>query len=509
VSYHPNGGIAQFTYGNGVVHKMTQNTRGLPERSWDVYGTNTPVLDDVYWFDRNGNVEAIADDVPGNRGDRVMAYDDLDRLTAVSSPMFTAAGYTYDALDNLTRVTIGGSAGRDYFYCYDTGWRLTNVKTGSCDNSASVIGLGYDAQGNLNNKNGVAYAFDYGNRLRSVTSSTLTSTYVYDGHGRRVLDATTAGKYSQYTQDGRLAITSDLRANKVADYVYLGGSLVAIRERDVPTGVYTTKYQHTDALGTPVAVTGVAGAVLERSEYEPFGLQINGQMKDGPGYTGHVQDAATGMTYMQQRYYDAQIGRFLSVDPVSARPTGDNFNRYAYAINNPYKFTDPDGRESACFSNGVGCGLAPITPEIEHQQAVAMGGLAATVLTAGLAAEYAPVAAGIAASAKSYFRRTLAQRAGLTRTQQLAIRKIDNIASHHAKPHDFAGVRNELKGVQTGFDHVTEMKNSVNGLTDAVKSLKGSLKNPGLTAKQRATISSAVDRATKILEKMQGALSGN
>lgn len=46
-----------------------------------------------------------------------------------------------------------------------------------------------------------------------------------------------------------------------------------------------------------------------------------------------------------QRYYDPQIGRFLSVDPVSADgSTGGNFNRYWYGANNSYRFTDPDGR---------------------------------------------------------------------------------------------------------------------------------------------------------------------
>jgi RHS repeat-associated protein len=62
-----------------------------------------------------------------------------------------------------------------------------------------------------------------------------------------------------------------------------------------------------------------------------------------------VEDAATSLIYMQQRYYDAGIGRFLSVDPVTAyeQPV-INFNRYVYALNNPYKFTDPDGREVTC-----------------------------------------------------------------------------------------------------------------------------------------------------------------
>ena len=48
---------------------------------------------------------------------------------------------------------------------------------------------------------------------------------------------------------------------------------------------------------------------------------------------------------MQQRYYDPLAGRFLSVDPVTTdAKTGSHFNRYVYADNNPYKYTDPDGR---------------------------------------------------------------------------------------------------------------------------------------------------------------------
>jgi RHS repeat-associated protein len=111
----------------------------------------------------------------------------------------------------------------------------------------------------------------------------------------------------------------------------------------------TVRYIHTDALGSVVAVSDETGNVIERREYEPFGAQLTPAIADGPGYTGHVQDAATGLTYMQQRYYDSEIGRFLSVDPVSAHG-GDqrHFNRYAYAYNSPYKFRDPDGRCPVC-----------------------------------------------------------------------------------------------------------------------------------------------------------------
>jgi hypothetical protein len=51
--------------------------------------------------------------------------------------------------------------------------------------------------------------------------------------------------------------------------------------------------------------------------------------------------------YMQQRYYDSGLGLFVSVDPMASDfTTGWNFNRYNYAANNPYRFTDPDGMQT-------------------------------------------------------------------------------------------------------------------------------------------------------------------
>ena len=84
-----------------------------------------------------------------------------------------------------------------------------------------------------------------------------------------------------------------------------------------------------------------------RRHYEPYGKLRSDLVPadQGPGYTGHVTDVLTGFSYMQQRYYDPIAGRFLSTDPILANPsTGANFNRYAYANNNPYRFVDPDGR---------------------------------------------------------------------------------------------------------------------------------------------------------------------
>ena len=139
-------------------------------------------------------------------------------------------------------------------------------------------------------------------------------------------------------------------------HVYLGGSLVASQRLEIGgTGISVT-YRHTDALGSPIAATDAAGSVVQTTEHEPYGRMLNRTNDNRPGYTGHVMDQATGLVYMQQRYYDPVVQRFLSVDPVTAysNPIGA-FNRYWYANNNPYRFKDPDGRKCSSADGKDSC----------------------------------------------------------------------------------------------------------------------------------------------------------
>jgi RHS repeat-associated protein len=335
-SYYPNGAVKQFTYGNGIVHSMSQNARQLPQRV-----LSPGVADLRYDYDKNGNVTVIGDETPGrNTGvySRWLHYDALDRLTDAGSCMFGGDcwhRFTYDALDNMKSWKLAGV--KDYAeYVYDAQNRLGSIKN---TGGATIVGFGYDSQGNLQNKNGQMYSFDYGNRLREVAGKEWF--YRYDGQGRRVLSARADGlTVSMYGQAGQLMYYEQTGKGNF-EQIYLGGSLLAIRNSGV------IKFQHTDALGSPIAVTDTAGAVVERNDYEPYGAIIGKPTYDAMGFTGHKQDGATGLTYMQQRYYDPQTGMFLSVDPVDAYGGGtEHFHRYRYANSNPYRFTDPDGRKS-------------------------------------------------------------------------------------------------------------------------------------------------------------------
>ena len=107
----------------------------------------------------------------------------------------------------------------------------------------------------------------------------------------------------------------------------------------------TVYYYSSDTVHSEVVVTDASRSVVERTYYAPYGQVLNRDLRDGPGYSGHEEDPETNLVYMQQRYYDPGAGRFLSTDPVQADGGGGSFNRYEYANDNPYRYTDPDGRD--------------------------------------------------------------------------------------------------------------------------------------------------------------------
>lgn len=182
-----------------------------------------------------------------------------------------------------------------------------------------------------------AYQFDLAHRMNAVTGQ---ESYLYDGHGRRARSMnlqTGTIEYYGYGKDGRLLQDWSNRRQVRNGYVYLGNTVVGLYEVNLTNGTVTPKYQHTDALGSPVVTTNASKTVLSRMSYTPYGLPT--LPMDGVGYTGHFMDVGTGLTYMQQRYYDPQMGRFLATDPAAS-----DHNLYAYAALNPLSLIDPDGR---------------------------------------------------------------------------------------------------------------------------------------------------------------------
>lgn len=333
VTYHPNGSVAGYTLGNGIVHSLSLNARGLP-----YVDSDAGVMKDQYAYDADANVTSIIDQQEGI-ANRAMLYDGLNRLITANSPGVWGNGsYTYDPLGNMRTSVVGT---RSSTHAYNSRNVLASITT----NSVSTA-YGFDARGNINTRGGQSYTFDLGNRLNSVDG---VGSYAYDGWGYRV-NATHGAliRTQVYSRDGELLFGESQQGTKSwrTRYIYLRGKLIA--EVDSQLGV---EYTHTDALGSPVARTNAARQVVSRTRYEPYGKTAAGTNpgaggSSSIGFTGHVNDAETGLVYMEQRYYEPIAARFLSVDPVVTNvDSGASFNRYEYVGNNPYSFVDPNGME--------------------------------------------------------------------------------------------------------------------------------------------------------------------
>ncbi|WP_086933624.1 RHS repeat-associated core domain-containing protein [Agarilytica rhodophyticola] len=187
---------------------------------------------------------------------------------------------------------------------------------------------------------GVTIIFDLPNQPTNISNS-VNGNYIYDGNLKRVKSVVN-GKtiYNIYDQSGALVHIDAVSDNQKTNYVSgPNGSLARISNNIIT-------YLHPDHLGSAQSGSDENGNVIWREQYTPYGEEINSPAAndDLAGYTGHIKDSGTGLNYMQARYYDPVVGRFLSNDPVGfVQGRERHFNRYGYTYNDPVNSIDPDG----------------------------------------------------------------------------------------------------------------------------------------------------------------------
>jgi RHS repeat-associated protein len=140
--------------------------------------------------------------------------------------------------------------------------------------------------------------------------------------------------------------------------VRLFGCMIAIFLVAAPTiAEEKVFFYHTDPAGTPLAMTDSSGNVVWRADYKPFGEEqsVTQSPENVMKFVGKEKDKETGLHYFGARYMKDEIGRFITsdpVEPVDPKTSKTNnemlknpqkMNRYAYALNNPYKYVDPLG----------------------------------------------------------------------------------------------------------------------------------------------------------------------
>ena len=217
----------------------------------------------------------------------------------------------------------------------------------------------YDSRGNVTNNGTIGFTYDRAERPVSISGG-ASGSFTYDAHGRRVKQVTGGQTiYSVYSSAGTLLYRDNATTGAATDYIRMGGRAIA-RVRGS-----TVEWTYADHLGSPAAAASQTGAILWREDHTPFGeaRQAPAGNADNEGFTGHIADAASGLVYMQARYYDPVVGRFLSSDPVGFATGGPAyFNRYAYTANDPVNKWDPDGMAAAdCCQPKFPRGREPMT----------------------------------------------------------------------------------------------------------------------------------------------------
>ena len=205
----------------------------------------------------------------------------------------------------------------------------------------------------------VNYIWNYKNQLAEVSNSASDSNYGYDYAGQRVKTAVYEGNtnqtYTTYYPNKFYEITKTAGApDQEKKYIYAGDTLIATVKQVSPTSTPEIAYVYGDNLGSVSAVADSAGNLVQAIDYYPFGQE---RLCGGPGdsscdaekkYIGEYYDSDTALNYLNARYYNSFIGKFISQDPMFWSPEKvlsdpQSLNAYSYARNNPISLSDPNG----------------------------------------------------------------------------------------------------------------------------------------------------------------------
>ena len=228
------------------------------------------------------------------------------------------------------------------------------------------VGAPIDANGNLTSDGTRTFEWDARNQLVAINVGTHRSEFTYDGLQRRVH---MVEKENGVVQSDTKVIwcQTAICEERAADGVTVTRRLFTDGEQ----GGGAARFFAGDHLASVTDVTDTSGASLTRYAFDPWGRRTvtSGVATTSVGFTGHEVNSATGLTLALYRGYDAELGTWLSEDPIRWEE-GPNF--YRYVAGNPIVLVDPLGLKISCVTSfqerrvsKTGCGTAGCTTPTE------------------------------------------------------------------------------------------------------------------------------------------------
>ena len=383
-----------LSYGSGHVHQIRMGERIVCDFERDelhrevlrtqgrlTHRTGYDALGRRSWQAAGADPDALG---PGaGQSWRSYRYDRMGELATQEDGVRGRIDNRYDPAGHLLRQTRNLDGGEERFAWDAAG----NLLAGGADKSAGLvegnrlkvwrdIRFDYDPWGNVSHKRKGSrldqrFTFDADDRLIAVTSEdahgVTESRFDYDPIGRRIASretrrdaaGTSRSASRRFVWQG-MRLAQEVRAGSVSSYVYSPDQMVAPLARidavfdsatpeanchKVALAAAIYHFQ-TDAAGTPLELTDEAGGLAWAGKYTAWGKVEQSEdalphERTGQPlrFAGQYADDATGLHYNTFRYYDPDVGRYISQDPTGL---SGGLNLYAY-VPNPAGWTDPWG----------------------------------------------------------------------------------------------------------------------------------------------------------------------
>ena len=321
-----------------TYRKVGDHATGMPASIW--FGGGNVIKDSIkYKYDSCGNICEVT-----QNGHIVARYrcDSLNRLIREDNKALNkTVVFTYDINGNIIERC-------EYAYTTKDGEELSELLCAHYgydyegDKLVSYNGadISYNALGNPTNYRGNAITWQYGKRLVKYGDKT----FAYDGQGRRISKGNI--KFT-YDSEGRL-----LKQSNGLEFIYDNSGVIGVKYNNAQY------FYRRDAQGNIIAIIDSNGNIVVQYNYDAWGnhkvlnasgveiVTVNDIGNLNPfRYRGYYYDTETGLYYLQTRYYDPIVGRFISRDSIEyADPESINgINLYAYCGNNPVMHSDPYG----------------------------------------------------------------------------------------------------------------------------------------------------------------------
>ena len=322
------------------------------------FGSSSRSFD--YTYDAAGNIQTVTTggtNVPAAAASKTYTYDAQGQLATETNGGASRA-YAYDTVGNIRSVTTDGAVTKSFGYT-NASWPdlLTSVTANGTTKDVLYEGQSQTSDlpssGNpITYYNGKDYTFTWtkGRQLTEATVDGEQVSYTYDMSGVRSNKQVGDTTYTYTTLSGKV-MRQTWGDNNALEFVYDDGNqpFAVIYKHGQTTELY---YYVLNAQGDVSAILDSGGKIAASYDYDAWGNCTVYNSSDAAigdlnplRYRGYYYDAETGFYYLQSRYYDPAICRFINADTYLSTGQGMlGHNMFTYCGNNPVNYCDSSGR---------------------------------------------------------------------------------------------------------------------------------------------------------------------